>query len=109
MTGVQTCALPISQSFPYIGDYWDDEAVAKIADLLHEYQNLFPTNFSEMRGIVGELGYMKIPLRLDAKPTKQRKKTWHDQHIKVKPSKEGGLVLLYDNKFFKHLGKPRTH
>jgi hypothetical protein len=39
--------------FAQIGDYWSDETVEKIADLLHEYQDLFPTTFSEMKGIVG--------------------------------------------------------
>ena len=32
-------------NFSIIGDYWDEETVAKITDLLHEYQDLFPTNF----------------------------------------------------------------
>jgi hypothetical protein len=58
--------------FVQIGDYWNDETVEKIADLLCEYQDLFPTTFSEMKGIVGELGEMKIPLKLDAKPVRQR-------------------------------------
>ena len=31
--------------FTNIGDYWDEETVAKIMDLLHKYQDLFPTNF----------------------------------------------------------------
>ena len=44
----------------------------KITDFMHEYHDLFPTNFSEMKGIVGDLGEMKIPLRPDAKPSKQR-------------------------------------
>ena len=39
--------------------------------MLHEYQDLFPTNFSKMKGILGDLGEMKIPLRLDVKPSKQ--------------------------------------
>ena len=43
----------------------------KIIDFLHEYHDLFPTNFSEMKGIVDNLGEMKIPLRPDAKPSKQ--------------------------------------
>ena len=34
---------------------------------------------------------------------------WHDLHIQVKPFKVGGLVFLYDNTFFKHLGKLKTH
>jgi hypothetical protein len=58
--------------FANIGDYWNDETVEKIVDLLHEYQDLFSTTFSEMKGIVGELGEMKIPLKPDAKPVKQR-------------------------------------
>jgi hypothetical protein len=49
--------------FMNIGDYWNDETVENIADLLHEYQDLFPTTFSEMKGIVGELGEMKIPFK----------------------------------------------
>ena len=50
---------PDNPKFSNIGDYWDEETVAKIMDLLHEYQDLFPTNFSEMKGIVGDLGEMK--------------------------------------------------
>ena len=77
-------------------------------NLLHEYQDLFPTNFSEMRGIVGYLGEMKILLRPDAKPSKQWQKAWNDLNIRVKPFEEGGLVLWYDNKLFKHSGKLKT-
>ena len=40
--------------------------------MLHEFQDLFPTNFSEMKGIVSDLWEMKIPLKLDANPVKQR-------------------------------------
>jgi hypothetical protein len=29
---------------------------------------MFPITFTEMKGIVGELGEMKIPLRGDARP-----------------------------------------
>ena len=54
------------------GDYWDEETVTMITDLLHEFQDLFPTKFSEMKGIVGDLGEMKIPLRPYAKPIKKR-------------------------------------
>ena len=56
--------------FSNIGDYWDDKTMGNITGLLHEFQDLFPTKFSEMKGIVGDLGEMKIPLRPDAKPVK---------------------------------------
>lgn len=58
--------------FATIGDYWDEETINKVTYLLHEYQELFPTKFSDMKGIVGDLGVMKIPLKPDAKQVKQR-------------------------------------
>ena len=58
--------------FASVGDYWDEETMAKIMNLLHEFQDLFPTKFSEMKGILGDLGEMKIPLKIDAKPVRKR-------------------------------------
>ena len=46
--------------------------MAKITDLLHEFQDLFPTQFSEMKGILGDLGEMKILLKPDAEPMRER-------------------------------------
>ena len=40
---------------------------------------------------------------------KERQKSWHDHHITTKQFKLGGLVLMYDSKFLKHLGKLKTH
>ena len=39
-----------------IGDYWDEQIVESITELLHEYNDLFPTTVTEMKGITGELG-----------------------------------------------------
>ena len=36
---------------------------------------------------------------------KDQQKAWHDRHIKNKQFQQGDLVLLYDSKFLKHLGK----
>jgi len=44
--------------------------MGKVADLLHEYRDLFPTKFTEMKGIVGELGEMRIPLKPYSKPVR---------------------------------------
>ena len=44
----------------------------KITYLLHEFQDLFLMKFSEMKGILGDLGEMNIPLKLDAKLVRQR-------------------------------------
>ena len=58
--------------FASVGDYWDEETMAKIMDLLHEFQDLFPTKFSEMKWILGDLWDMKIPLNPDMEPIRQR-------------------------------------
>ena len=44
--------------------------VSKVTQLLHEYQDLFPTKFLEMKGILGDIGVIKIPLKPDAKLVK---------------------------------------
>jgi hypothetical protein len=51
-----------------IGDYWDDQIVESIMELLCEYSDFFSTIFSEMKGVVGELGEINIPLKLDSIP-----------------------------------------
>jgi hypothetical protein len=40
---------------------------------------------------------------------KERENAYHDRHIKKKAFRQGDLVLIYDSKFKKHLGKFRTH
>ena len=42
--------------------------MAKIIDLLHEFQDFFLKKFFEMKGILGDLGQMKISLKQHAKP-----------------------------------------
>lgn len=46
--------------------------MGKVAGLSTEYQDLFPMNFYELKGIVGDLGIMKITLKLDVRPVNQR-------------------------------------
>jgi hypothetical protein len=55
-----------------IGDYWDDKTVESITELLHEYNDLFPTTFKKIKGIERELVEMNIPLRDEARPIIQR-------------------------------------
>jgi hypothetical protein len=55
-----------------IGDYWDEKTLERITELLREYSDLFPTTFIEMKGIVGDLGEMKIPLKPKARLVRQR-------------------------------------
>jgi hypothetical protein len=39
-----------------VGYYWDYATIDKITKLLHEYQDLFPTKFIDMKGIKGPMG-----------------------------------------------------
>ena len=54
-----------------LGDYWDNATVEKFIELLREYQDLFPTKITELKGILSDLGMMKINLKLEAKPVNQ--------------------------------------
>ena len=64
--------IEVDPKLASIGDYWDDETVRHITDLLQQYQDLFPTKFIEMKGILGDLGVMRIPLKEGLKPVRQR-------------------------------------
>ena len=55
-----------------LDDYCDDATVDKVTELLREYQDLFPTKITDLKGITGNLGMMNITLKPDAKPVKQR-------------------------------------
>ena len=75
--------------------------MAKTTDLLHKFHDLFPTNFSEMKGILGDLGEMKIPLNPDAKPVKQwpyRLNTRYRERVKAEIDKmlDARIVELVD-------------
>eukprot|EP00253_Pinus_taeda_P004849 PITA_04849 len=58
--------------FVKIGDYWDDVMFDNVTELLCEYQDLFPTKFTDLKGIIRDLGVMKITLKLNTKSVKQR-------------------------------------
>jgi len=63
-----------------IGDYWDDGIIDKVVELLREYQDLFPSKFLDLKGIIDDFGIMKITLKMNAKPTKQRPYLLNPKH-----------------------------
>lgn len=75
-----------------IGDYWDGETINQVVDLLKEYQDIFTTSFSKMKGIVDELGEMRIQLKPDAKPVKRRP-YWLNPRYKEKVKQELDKML----------------
>ena len=66
--------------FANIVDYWDDDTISKVTELLHEYQDLFPMKFLELKGIVGDLGAMHITLKPEVKLVKQHPYQLHSNY-----------------------------
>ncbi len=58
--------------YTMLGDYWDDSVVDKVIELLREYQDLFLTKITDLKGIIGDLGMTKITLKAYVKLVKQR-------------------------------------
>jgi hypothetical protein len=50
----------------FVGDYWDEQIMSGIEALLKEYEDLFLRSFTEIKGIKGNLGEVKIELKSDA-------------------------------------------
>ena len=78
-----------------IGNYWDDKTIGQITDLLQEYQDLFPIKFEDMKGILGDLGVMRIPLKEGAKLVKQHPYMLNPRY-KEKVRKELDKMLATD-------------
>ena len=55
-----------------IGDYWSEQQTTEIVDLLKEYQDVFARDYKDLKGLVEEMGEMKIDLLPDATPVKKR-------------------------------------
>ena len=55
-----------------IGDYWSEKQRTEIVDLLKEYQDVFARDYKDLKGLVEEMGKMKIDLLPYATPVKKR-------------------------------------
>ena len=66
-----------------IGDQWSYQQVAEITNLLKEYRDVFVIDYKELKGLVQEMGEMKINIKPDARPFKKRP---YKLHISIKKS-----------------------
>jgi len=57
--------------YAMLGDYWDDATMDKVAELLCEYQDFFLTKITNLKGIIGDLGMMRITLKHNANLVKK--------------------------------------
>ena len=55
-----------------IGDYWSEEQTNEIVNLLKEFQYVFARDYKYLKGLVHEMGEMKIDIKTNARPVKKR-------------------------------------
>ena len=48
-----------------IGDYWSEEQTTEIVNLLREFQDVFAIDYKDLKGLVHEMGEMKIDTKPD--------------------------------------------
>jgi hypothetical protein len=54
-----------------VGDYWSEKQTTDIVDLLKEYQDVFSRDYKYLKGLVAEMGEMKIELISGENPIKK--------------------------------------
>ena len=55
-----------------IGDYWNTQQTTEIVNLLREFQDVFARDYKDLKGLVQEMGEMKINTKPDVRPVKKR-------------------------------------
>ena len=86
--------------FTNVGYYYDEDTMTKTTKPLHEFQDLFLTKFTEMKGILGDSGEIKILLNPSVKPVKQhpyRLNLQYKEQVKVE------LDRMLDAGIIKHV------
>ena len=55
-----------------IGDYRNEQQTIEIVTLLKEFQDVFSRDYKDLKGLVHEMGEMKIDTKPDVRPIKKR-------------------------------------
>ena len=55
-----------------IGDYWSEEKTIEIVNLLKNFQDVFSQDYIDIKGLVHEMGEMKIDTKPNVRPVKKR-------------------------------------
>jgi hypothetical protein len=75
-----------------VGYYWDEKTSQEIQILLRDYEELFPKTFSELKGIKGVMGEMKVELKPRSNIVRHR--PYHlNPRVKEKVKKEIDKML----------------
>ena len=54
-----------------IGDYWNEQQTIEIVNLLREFQDVFARDYKDLKGLVQEMGEMKIDTKPDVRLVKK--------------------------------------
>ena len=54
------------------GDYWSEEQTTEIVNLLKAFEDVFSRDYKDLKGLVHEMGEMKIDIKPDVRPVKKR-------------------------------------
>ena len=55
----------------WIGDYWDNEKTTEIVNILKEFQDFFSRDYKDLKGLVQDMGEMKIDIKTYARTIKK--------------------------------------
>ena len=85
-----------------IGDYWSEEQTTEMVNLLKEFQDVFTRDYKYLKGIVHEMGEMKIDIKPNVQPVKKRAyKLVHKYKEIVKKEIDNmlatGIIYLFTN------------
>ena len=58
--GAPKMAKECAPKMARIGDYWFDQQTTEIIDLLKEYQDVFARDYKDLKGLLQEMGEVKI-------------------------------------------------
>ena len=63
--------MMIDQKQQKIGDYWSQAQRTQITNLLKEFQDVFARDYKDLKGLVHQMGEMKIDIKPDVRPIKK--------------------------------------
>ena len=76
-----------------IGDYQSEQQTIELVDLLKEYQDVFARDYKDLKGLVEEMGEMKIDLLLEAIPVKKRPYKLADKYKEIVKTKIDNMLI----------------
>ena len=66
-----------------IDNCWSEEQTTKIVNLLKEFQDVFARDYKDLKGLVKEMGEIKIDIKPEARPIKKRPYNLAHKHEEI--------------------------